>query len=290
MRSFLLLVILAVCGNFSFAQTENTAPAVPDSVPAKSTLTLAAVYSNNASYYGQRAKDATPYAAVAASYQLKSGFYFSGQAFRLLNDNSSDISAAGLGAGFNFPLSKKISADISYSHSFYPSYSPLLQAANADGASLSLSRNGWVVINLTGDYAFGKINDAFATGAISKSINLFSPGTKDVVSINPSADVVGGTQHFYQSYVTNKKLHDSLLGLPIPGLGNPGRGGGESRTDTVVTTSFNILSYNFKLPLSYSRSHYVLEAAWQLSLLSNYAETSTGKANSFLTFSFYYQF
>ena len=289
MRSFLLSVVLAVCGTFSFAQTENTAPAVPDSVPAKSTLTLAAVYSNNASYYGQRAKDATPYAAVAASYQLKSGLYFSGQAFRLLNDNSFDISAAGLGAGFNFPLAKKITADISYSHSFYPSYSPLLQAANADGASLSLSRDGWIVINLTGDYAFGKINDAFATGAISKSINLFSPGTKDVVSINPSADVVGGTQHFYQTYVTNKKLHDSLLGLPIPGLGNPGRGG-ESRTDTLVTTNFNILSYNFKLPLSYSRSHYVLEAAWQLSLLSSYAETSTGKTNSFLTFSFYYQF
>jgi hypothetical protein len=45
-----------------------------------------------------------------------------------------------------------------------------------------------------------------------------------------------------------------------------------------------------KLPLAYNRAHYVVEAAYQLSLLSKEAQTGAGQANSFLTLSFYYQF
>ena len=110
---------------------------------------------------------------------------------------------------------------------------------------------------------------------------------KDIVTINPSADVVMGTQHFYQSYATEKKKRDSLLGIiPISG----GGGSGGTTTTTVAKTSFDVLSYNFKLPLAYNRAHYVVEAAYQLSVLSSKAQTGAGKTNSFGTLSFYYQF
>jgi hypothetical protein len=269
---------------FCFAQKDSTST---DSAGAKSTLTLAAIYSNNASYYGQRAIEKTPYAAVAANYQLKSGIYFSGQTYKLLNDKTSDLSAANIGMGVNFNLAKKLTTDVSYSHSFYPSNSPLLQAANADNASVSLSYQGWVNTGLTGDYAFGKTNDAFVTAMISKQVNLFSIGKKDIVTITPSADIVGGSQHFYQTYLKEKKIRDSVLGLlPVPVFGQPN----SNHTDTVMTTAFNVLSYNFKLPLAYNRQHYSIEAAYQLSLLSDHVKTTTDKINSFLTFSFYYQF
>lgn len=285
MKTFLLILVMIAGSTVCFAQNDSTAT---DSAGAKSTLTLAAVYSNNASYYGQRAVEQTPYAALAANYQLKSGIYFSGQTYKLLNDNTSDLSAASLGMGVNFNLAKKLNTDISYSHSFYPSNSPLLQAANADNASLSLTYQSWLNIGLTGDYAFGKTNDAFGTAALSKQINLFSIGNKDVVTITPSANIVGGTQHFYQTYLKEKKVRDSLLGfLPVPVFG---QGNSSNHTDTVMTTSFNVLSYNFKLPLAYNRQHYSIEAAYQLSLLSDNVKTSTGNINSFLTFSFYYQF
>jgi hypothetical protein len=269
---------------FCFAQKDSTST---DSAGAKSTLTLAAIYSNNASYYGQRAIEKTPYAAVAANYQLKSGIYFSGQTYKLLNDKTSDLSAANIGVGVNFNLAKKLTTDVSYSHSFYPSNSPLLQAANADNASVSLFYQGWVNTGLTGDYAFGKTNDAFVTAMISKQVNLFSIGKKDIVTITPSADIVGGSQHFYQTYLKEKKIRDSVLGLlPVPVFGQPN----SNHTDTVMTTAFNVLSYNFKLPLAYNRQHYSIEAAYQLSLLSDHVKTTTDKINSFLTFSFYYQF
>ncbi len=288
MKSILFIITITLSSTFGFGQTDSATSAATESTPAKSTLTLGAIYSNNASYYGQRAIENTPYAAIAANYQLKSGFYLTGQAYQLLNEKMSSVSAASFGAGVNFKLGKKLSTDLSYSHSFYPDYSPLLPSGNADNASITLSYPGWVTVSLTGDYAFGKTNDEFVTGGIGKDINLFSLGKKDIITISPSANVVGGTQHFYQTYVREQKLRDSVLGiLTGPLFGNPSTA---SHIDTVATTSFNILSYNFKLPVAYNRSHYVLEAAYQLSVLSNKVQAGGGKLNSFLTFSFYYQF
>jgi hypothetical protein len=284
MKTILLLIAITTINGFCFAQTDAT---VVDSTPSKSTLTLAAVYSNNANYYGQRAEEKTPYAAVAANYQLKSGFYFTGQTYKLLNDKTSGLSAGSIGAGVNFKLFKNLTSDLSYSHSFYPTYSPLLQAANANNASVALSYQSWMTASVTGDYAFGKTNDAFLTTAISKQISLFSIGKKDVVTITPTADMVSGTQHFYQTYIKEKKLRDSILGLlPVPVFPRPN----SNHTDTVETTAFNILSYSLKLPLAYNRGNYVVEAAYQLSLLSDHVEATTGNVNSFFTFSFYYQF
>ena len=287
MKPLLLFTAIIFSCSLCFAQTDTTTVINTDSTAPKSTLTLATVYANNASYYGQKSAENTPYAALAATYRFKSGFYFSGLAYRLLNEKMSSVSASNLGAGVNFKLAKKLSADLAYSHSFYPAYSPLLQAGNADNASIALTYESWLNINLTGDYAFGKTNDEFVTGGLSKSINLFSIGKKDIVTINPSVDVVAGSQHFYQTYLTEQKLRDSVLGILLsPITGTPSEGA----TKTATTTTFNLLSYNFKLPLAYNRAHYVLEAAYQLSVLSNYAQTDPGKVNSFVTLSFYYQF
>ncbi len=286
MKSILIIVAL-ISSSYCFAQGDSSTSAETDEVPAKSTFTLGSVYSNNASYYGQRSAENTPYVALAANYRLKSGFYFTGQTFKLLNEKSSNVSAASLGVGVNFNLGENFSTDISYSHSFFPEHSPLLQAGNADNASITLSNNSWIKTSVTGDYAFGKSNDAFATGEVSKDINLFSIGKKDIVSISPSASIVAGTQHFYQTYKSQKKVRDSLLGIiKDPIFGNP-PGNNDKQ---VEKTSFDILSYNFKLPIAYNRANYMIEAAYQLSLISNHVDIDKGKMNSFLTLSFYYQF
>src|SRR5258705_661873 len=122
-----LLTILIISGLWSihcFGQADSTVTPAADSVINKSTFTIGAVYSNNASYYGQRAQENIPYAAVAATYRLRSGIYFSGLAYRLLNDSGSFVSAGNAGLGIGFKLSKRLSADLSYSHTFYPANSP----------------------------------------------------------------------------------------------------------------------------------------------------------------------
>jgi hypothetical protein len=178
-----LFICLSVAGMLTFpcaAQTDSIPSANktdsieashPDSAQPKSTLTLGAVYCTNADYYGQTAQDKLPYVAAAATYRHKSGIYFTALAYRLLTDTGSRIaSAENVSAGFEFKISKRLSADISYNHTFYPSLSPFLQAGNADNASLSFSYDAWIKPSLSADYAFGKTSDVFTTVGISKAI------------------------------------------------------------------------------------------------------------------------
>ncbi len=292
-----LLICLAITGSASLvcaAQTNNLPAGVKadsvsaDSTPSKSTLTLGATYCSNADYYGQTAAEKLSYAAVAATYRFKSGIYFTGLAYKLINDTANKfISAGNLGAGFEFNISKKFAADISYSHTFYPGFSPFLQAGNPDNASLVLNYDAWVKPSVSVDYAFGKTSDVFTTVGVSKAITLGSISNKDVISITPAFSVVGGTQHFYETYITQKKLVDSILGIIVPPLGEQSPG---SSSFTKTITTFSILSYNFKMPLAYNRANYVIEASCQFSKLSNDAQAGPGKLNSFVSFSFYYQF
>lgn len=283
MKTFLPLITTIILSTAGYAQSV-------DSTAKTSAFTLGASYSNNANYYGQKAEENMPYAAFSATYQHKSGIYLSGMAYRLLNDSTSAVSASSLSAGYSFNISKHLSADLSYSHTFYPSNSPFLQAANANTASASLTLANWLSTKANVDYAFGETKDIFVTLGTEKFISLgklFSE--KDFVSITPSVEVTGGTQRFYQTYVTEKRLRDSLLGLPLlPILGGPGNT--ETTTTTTSSSSFDLLSYNFKLPIAYNRSSYLLELAYQLSVLGKKVESGAGKANSFFTLSFYYQF
>lgn len=270
------------------AQTDSTLQ--KDTVPAeKSTFTVGASYANNANYYGQKSTERMAYVATVASYKHRSGFYLNGMAFRLLNDDEHFVSAYSAGAGFSFKLSKRLTADLSYNYTFYPKLSPFLQAANPHMASVNLSHSSWLTTSLNVDYAFGKTDDYFTTLGISKQINLFHLSNKDIVTITPLIDVTAGTQRFYKYYVTEKTVRDSLLGILTPIFGTPG--GGTTTTTTVEPhSSFDILSYNLKLPLAYNRASYLVEVACQLSLLGDKAQSDPGKINSFFTASFYYQF
>jgi hypothetical protein len=287
MKHIILLISSGLWCLYCSGQTDNSGTNPTDSVAEKSTLTLGATYCNNADYYGQKAEENIPYLAASATYRFRSGFYFSGLAYRLLKDTVNAVSAGNLRAGFEFSVSKKLSADISYSHTFYPSYSPLLQASNPDNVTASLTYENFLSSKITGDYAFGKSTDFFITAGTGKQINLGHLSEKDVITITPAIAVTAGTQHFYQTYLVEKKLQDSLLGIVLPPL--TGQQTSEE-SQTVANTRFSILSYNFNFPLAYNRAGYMIEINYQLSLLSNKAESGPGQLNSFLSASFYYQF
>ncbi len=286
-----LLTLLIMAGFYSvhcFGQSDSTALTSADSTKTKASLTLVATYSNNANYYGQRAAENIPYVAAGATYRFRSGIYFSGLAYKLLNDTGAFVSASNLGSGIVISLSKKWSADLSYSHTFYPTYSPFLQASNPDNASLALTYENWLTSKVNVDYAFGKTNDVFVTAGTGKMITLGSFGKKDIITITPSLDVVAGTQHFYQTYILEKELRDSLLGVLLPPI--TGTPPSQQSVTTTTSTKFNLISYNFKFPIAYNRANYLFELAYQLSVLSQDAETGPGKVNSFGSISFYYQF
>jgi len=285
-----LIILLISAGLWSLhcsGQTDSSGTNTMDSPVEKSTLTLGATYCNNADYYGQKAVENNPYLAASATYHFRSGVYFSGLAYRLLKDSVNTVSAENLRGGFEFSVSKRLSADFNYSHTFYPSYSPLLQASNPDNISASLTYENFLSSKLTADYAFGKTTDFFVTAGTGKQINLGHLTEKDIITITPAVAVTAGTQHFYQTYLIEKEIQDSLLGFVLPPLTGPQT---SEVSQTVTTTQFSLLSYNFNCPLAYSRAGYMIEINYQLSLLSNKAESGPGQLNSFLSASFYYQF
>lgn len=287
MKLFITIGILLLSLE-GMAQQDSTA-VVDSTEPVKSTFTIGATYVNNADYYGQKSVEKMPYVAAAAVFHHKSGLYVTGMAYRLLNDSQRVVSASALGLGFTKDIGKRFNLDLSYSHTFYPALSPFLQAANANNANLGITYTNWLAVSAEVDYAFGKTNDVFVTAGLSKLISLGSITPKDLITLQPSAKVTAGTQRFYETYVTEKNIRDSILGvIPIPPIfGQPGT---EPTTTTKVSSSFDLLSYNFKLPLAYNRAHYMVELAYQLSLLSEQAQTGAGKLNSFVSASFYYQF
>jgi len=266
----------------SFCQEDVDSTETP-----RTTFTIGAQYANNSNYYGQRPVDATPYTAVIGSVHFPSGFYFTGMAYRLLKDTSAIVSAGSISAGLDFKMGDKWTGDISFSHALYRNNSPFLQASLNNTVSAAVTHQWWMNTGLTVDYSFGETQDVFATLATSKFIpfgNVFS--SKDGIAITPELSATAGTQHFYKSYVSNKILQDSIAGLPIPIFGS------ETQSDTITTssTSFSLLTYNLKIPLSYYRAHYVVEAAAQFSTLSENVTLSPKSINTFFTLSFYYQF
>ena len=285
MRHFIFVLFLsAFCGSAAFAAADS-------SKVEKPTLTLAAIYGSNANYYGQTTDERLPYVLTNASFRLANGFYLSGSAYRLLNLSGPGMSAVDASAGFAFDISKNMSADIGYTRSFYPENSPLLQAGNPNTASVALGYD-WSIFqsNLGSDYSFGKEQDLFISFSNSKLIDLGSLfNDRGYFTLEPAVEVVGGTQHYLEEYTVRKTNREKLIDRIKNPFTPPGQG---DQTETVTTTktSFDLLSYNFSLPIGYNRGNYLLEAGYQVSVLGKKVSADSPKPHSFFNLSFYYQF
>ncbi|SMO46044.1 hypothetical protein [Solitalea koreensis] len=278
MKYLYLSILLCIASIKCFGQADSS----------KTTLTLAAIYSTNANYYGQVSEEKLPYLLTNATLRLPFGLYFSGSAYRLLNTTGGSVVSAGeLGTGLDITMSKSVTSTISFSHAFFPTNSPMLKAGNNNSLSASLNYAWWLTTALNADYIFGgdsNSKDVFVTFSTSKQIGLGSITQSDQITLSPAIDVIGGTQQFYETYMTKKEK--GLFGKIIP----PIIPSGGDKTTTRSYTDFNLMSYNLKLPLAYNRSNYVIEAAFQQSVLAENAKPSFEHSSSFFNMSFYYQF
>lgn len=276
----LLITFTVLAVQVSLGQTKTDTVAKEKK---KTTLTLAAIYNTNADYYGQTADRKLPYILANATVSFPFKLSFSVSSYKLL-DSTKGITATILGVGYDFNLAKNLNAGLNYSHTFNATNSPLLQAANTDNASANINYKYWLTTGLTVDLAFGKEKDAFVTFSNSKEIYLGTITGEDLISLTPTIEIVGGTQHFYQSYTTTQREGKRIIGGIIT------RPTTTTKTTTVGTTKFNLLSYNFSLPLSYNRSNYMIEATYKLSILGKKVDAISKTPNSFFNLGLYYQF
>ncbi len=112
------------------------------------------------------------------------------------------------------PLTPKLTAGISYTRSFFPENSPLLQAANENNINATVAYQWpWFKSSLASDFAFGLENDVFIGFSNSKLIELGKLfDEKDLIAIEPAVELVGGTQHFLETY-TQKKNNGKGKGI-----------------------------------------------------------------------------
>nr|WP_162988994.1 hypothetical protein [Pedobacter schmidteae] len=253
----------------------------------KTTLTLAAIYNSNVSYYGQTTDERLPYVLVNATLRFPLGIYLSAGSYKLLNYGSG-ISETDLGIGYDHDFNERFDIGVAFTRSFYPANSPLLQAANENNVNLSANYSwSWLKSAFSADYAFGKQHDIFISLSHSKEIwlgTLFSK--KNSVYVEPAIELIAGTQHFYETYVVEKGKRDQSKGKG-KGLNSSQNSAG---TTTLQSNNFNLRSYNFKLPLSLSRANYIAEISYQLSVLGPNTPAELKSQQSFFGLAFYYQF
>jgi hypothetical protein len=253
-----------------------------DSV-SKSSLTLAAIYGSTANYFGQTTTEKLPYMMSYGAYQLKGGLYFAASALTLLN-NASGVAAIDVSAGYGFSPVKNLEGNISYTRSFYQENVPLLQASNENNINGELAFTHYLKSSISADYAFGTQSDIFVSFNNSKLISLGSFSERDLITIEPAFSVISGTQHFYQTYTTEKKRKDKFLDPLFPGSKT------EPETTTVESTKFDLLAYTLSLPIAYNRSNYSVEAAYQATVAGKELEGRSDRPVSIFNLSVYYMF
>jgi hypothetical protein len=280
MKFKLLFICLCLSTNGIMAQQEAT---------KKTTLTAAVLYNSNVSYYGQSTNEKLPYVLVNATLLFPLGIYFSAGSYKLLNYGSG-LSETDLGLGYDYNVNEKLTLGASYTRSFFPSNSPLLQASNTNNVNFSATYALSIFKSaFSTDYAFGQQNDIFLVLNNSKEIilgNFFSD--KNMFYVEPAIELVAGTRHFYESYTISKGKRDKAKGnAPL----SPGNSGTTAASTAIVESSgFNVLSYNFKLPVSFSRANYIAELNYQFSVLGPKAAEELKKQQSYFGMAFYYQF
>lgn len=278
--TFLSLFALFI-GTSLFAQ-DTTLRSTTSAVRSPS-LTVAAIYGNNANYYGQTAEERLPYLLTNGSYRLANGIYFSASGYRLLTYGQPMLAEVDLSAGYEAELAKRLTGSFGYTRSFFAKNSPLLQATNENTLSASVIYD-WNFLKsaLSTYYAFGTSNDVFLTLNNSKSFNLGSIlSDKDYISFEPGFEIASGTVQYLEEYIVRRDNQGPMQGGPrFP----------EYTTLTRSASTFDMLSYSGTLLLGYNRSHYLMEAGYQLSFLGRNISATNRKPRSFFNLSLYYQF
>jgi hypothetical protein len=281
MKYKLLIICMCLINTTIMAQQEDS--------KKSTTVTLAVLYNSNVSYYGQSTNEKLPYVLANATVRIPVGIYFSAGSYKLLNYGSG-LSENDLGIGYDYSFNEQLTTGASYTHSFFPSNSPLLQASNTNNLNFSATYV-WSVLKsaFSADYAFGQQSDVFLSWNNSSEITLGSIfSDKNTFYIEPAIELVAGTRRFYENYTVSKAKREKAKGkAPL----SPGNSGSAATSTTIVESSgFNLLSYNFKLPLSFSRAHYIAELNYQFSLLGPKADEELKKQQSYFGMAFYYQF
>lgn len=247
-------------------------------------LFLGVTYGSNSSFLGRYQAEILPYYLADISYKSKTGLWLSLSAYDI-NDSRTFVDEVDVMAGWNIDLSKRVDASIFYTRYFFTESTELIKASVSNTATASLGLDwGILYSKMTGHYIFGGAHDFFLLIDNSRYIEFPEIFRKDdYLSLEPKISIISGTQTFVDTHYVNQGT--PLIGRPGngPPWSNPGSGGTAPSTVESSQTTFNILSYEFILPVAYSIGNFSFEINGRYSIPVNLLEGDTSVPQFFFT-------
>ena len=205
------------CANQIFAQVNPADKAdktdKTDKDDKESSFKFGLSYMSNNVIMGRADTIKTPMIMPDIKYTFSNGIYLSGSIIYIPNRITGKLDEGNLTAGYDFDITDDLSAETSFSKLFYNKSSTQIGSSinSTINASLDYDIAGVVTPTVGADYNFvskGFKNDIFVNAGLSHDfINTGIINGDDFLVISPSVEVNGGTQNFYDAYLTQKNTN-----------------------------------------------------------------------------------
>jgi hypothetical protein len=284
----LLFVLILLChiGMVQYAyglnyEIDSTNKSVEDTLTER-IYTIGLDYGTNQSFKGRNNGKQQPYYTPNFNYQAKSGFfiYFSiTNVIVLKNDTSEQAQEARdhsidewqINPGYNFKIGKNTDASISFTHYFVKD-TAIINSGIKNNIDYNMDHD-FLIINekIIFDLDLGSETDFSVALESYHSFDIESVFTidNDELSIIPGFTITAGTQNFYVTKEAPR--HPNLK-------------------KTTSTTQFNIIAFDFILPLSYNIGDFTIMPAFNYSAALNQPPGLKSKPIGYGTVSLTYDF
>ncbi len=217
-------------------------PPVPDSIKSdkKTTVNVSANYVSRLNYFGRVDSLKSSGLFPILGIDSKIGLY-ANSSFIFTQNTVQSVKYAGtsIEGGYKFPDSKHFAGNVFYTQFLYTNTAEIVQAALKSQTGVNLTwKNKYINVTGGGDLKFSDNTDIGVTGTLDHLFIIKIPSmTKTAIAFNPTATVNAGTQRFIQTW--SSKQGGILTTLT----------GGGTTTTTANVNRFNVLSYEFSMPV-----------------------------------------
>ncbi|WDF75914.1 hypothetical protein PQ469_18660 [Mucilaginibacter sp. KACC 22773] len=262
--SLLVTTFLLFCANGIFAQGKP-ADKVDETKKSEKegSFKFGLSYLSNNVVMGRADTIKTPMLITDIKYSFSNGLYLSGSITYIPNRIVDKLDEGNLTAGYDFDITDDLSAETSFSKLFYNKNSTQIGSSINSTINASLDYNivGIVTPTIGTGYNFvskGFKNDVFVNAGLSHDfITTGIVNGNDFLVISPLAEMNGGTQNFYDAYLTQKKY--KLASNTSKALAK----------QEAMLSKFNLLDYEFSVPMAYKTGVFILHASPSYAISQN---------------------
>ncbi|MHB1921514.1 MAG: hypothetical protein ACYCOO_04690 [Chitinophagaceae bacterium] len=246
MNRKIIPAVSLLCCAFLFCSTALMAQQSGDSstVKKKTTFKIGLGYNTDLNYFGRTDSLTSTGLFPSLELDLHDGLYLSSN-FIFLNNSlmNNKYAATILEGGYKFKNpAQTVMGNLFVSKFFYNANTSLIQSALQAQTGVNVSfLNKVLDFNVGADAKFSDHTDFGLTGGIDHIIKFTQIFGKGVLVLDPAAYVYSGTQNFTSSYYQK----NSLLFVPV-----------DQQQITQTSQKFNILSYEFSVPVVYAISKF----------------------------------